>query len=68
MRSLTGTSQGFDKSAKVTLQNNYFEERLPMSASALKYDGNIIIIKSTRSLKLRWYEEAAGRWIKLEIS
>ena len=44
-----------------------FEERLPMTASALKYNHDIIIIKSVESLKLFWYEEVAGRWIETKI-
>ena len=52
MKSLPGISQGFDKCAKTTLQKKYFEERLPMTASALKYDHDIIKIKSTKNLKL----------------
>ena len=67
MKSLRGISQGFDKCTKATLQNSYFEERLPMTASALKYDHDIIIIKSAESLKQFWYEEVAGRWIIIKI-
>ena len=45
-----------------------FEERLPITASAVKYDHNlIIIIKSAESLKLFWYEVVAGRWIEIKI-
>ena len=32
-------------------------ERLPMTASGLKYDHDIVIIKMPESLKLLWYEE-----------
>ena len=52
MKSLTGISQGFDKGTKSALQNNYFQEHLLMTASALKHDHNIIKIKSVKSLKL----------------
>ena len=45
-----------------------FEERLPITASAVKYDHNvIIIIKSAESLKLFWYEVVAERWIEIKI-
>ena len=37
-----------------------FAERLPMTASALKHDHDMIIIKSAKSLKLFRYEEVAG--------
>ena len=59
MKFLTGISQGFNKYKRATLQNNYFEEHLPMTASALKYDHE--------SLKLFWYEEVVGRWIEIKI-
>ena len=42
-------------------------ERLPMTASALKHDHDIIVIKSDKSLKLFWYKEVAGRWIEIKI-
>ena len=36
-----------------------------MTASALKHDQDIIIIKSTKGVKLFWYEEVAEvRWAK----
>ena len=38
-----------------------------MTVSALKYDRNIITIKSAESLRVFWYEEVAGRWIKIKI-
>ena len=40
-----------------------FEEHLPMTASALKYDHDI----SIESLKLFWYEEVVGKWIEMKI-
>ena len=48
MKSLTGISQSFAKCIKATI----FAERLPMTASALKHDHDIIIIKSAESLKI----------------
>ena len=54
MKSLTGISQGFDNCRKATLQNNYFWEMSPMTASALKHDRDIsslfISYLRTRSL------------------
>ena len=38
-----------------------------MTASAMKHDHNIIIIKTTESLKLFSHEEVAGRWIEIKI-
>ena len=38
-----------------------------MTVSALKYDHNIIAIKSAESLRVFWNEEVAGRWIKMKI-
>ena len=39
-----------------------------MTASALKYDHDIIIIKSAKSLKLFSYEEIVGRSIEKKIA
>ena len=39
-----------------------------MTASALKYDHDIIIIKSAESLKLFSYEEIVGRSIEKKIA
>ena len=63
MKPLIGISQGFDKCKKL-LPSNYFC-RTPMTASALKQDNDIIMIKSTESLKRFWYEEVARRWIEI---
>ena len=52
MKSLTSISQGFGKYTKATLRTTVFPERLPMTASALKHDHDIITIKSAESLKL----------------
>ena len=38
-----------------------------MTASALKYDHDIIIIKSAGRFKLFWHEEIGGRWIEINI-
>ena len=61
MKSLTGISQGFGKCIKATFRATISEERLLMTASASKYDHDIIIVKSAESLKLFRYEEVAGR-------
>ena len=54
-----------------------FEERFPITASAMKYDHNlIIIIKSAESFEVYFweishiferYEVVAGRWIEIKI-
>ena len=67
MKFLTGISQGFDKCTKATLQNNYFWGTPLDGCFCLKYDHDIIIIKSAESLKLFLYEEVAGRWIEIKI-
>ena len=64
MKSLTGISQGFDKHTKAALQNSYF---WGTHSDALKYDRDILIMKSAGSLKRFWYEEVAGRWIETKI-
>ena len=66
MKSLSGISQGFDKSQKLHCRTAISAESLPMNASALK-DDHDIIIKSGKSLKLLWYKEVAGRWIEIKI-
>ena len=38
-----------------------------MTASALKYNHDIIIIKIVESLKLFWYEEVTGRWVEIKV-
>ena len=38
-----------------------------MTTFALKYDHDIIIIESTKSLKLFWCTEVARRWIEIKI-
>ena len=38
-----------------------------MTTSALKSDHNIIIRKRAESVKPFWYEEVAGRWIKIKV-
>ena len=38
-----------------------------MTATDLKYDHDIIIIKSAEILKLFWYEEVAGGSILIEL-
>ena len=45
---------------KVHYRASIVEEPLPMTASPLKYDHDVIIIKSAKSWKLNWYEEVAG--------
>ena len=74
MKYLPGISQGFDKCTNdyffVQLFNcrtTIFEEHLPVTASALKYDHDIIIIKIVESLKLFWYEEVTERWVEINI-
>ena len=44
-----GFSQGFDKRTKATLKSRYY--LFPKTACAVKYDHDIIIIKSAESLK-----------------
>ena len=44
-----------------------FDEHLPVTASALKYNHDIIIIKIVESLKLFWYEEVTGRWVEIKV-
>ena len=52
---------------KPNCRTNIFAEHLPMTASALKHDNDMIIIKSSKSLKVFSDEEAAGRWIEINI-
>ena len=49
MTSLTGISQGFDNCTKATFRATISEKRLPMTASVLKHDHDIIIIKRAES-------------------
>ena len=55
------------------VHKSYIEEQLFlknffwMTTSALKYDHNIIIRKRAESIKPFWYEEVAGRWIKIKV-
>ena len=64
MKSLTGICKALASAQKLQCRTTIFEDHLLMTASALKYDHNIITTKSSKSLKLFWYEEVAGRWIK----
>ena len=52
---------------KLHCRTTIFAEALTMTASALKHDHDVIIIKSAKSLKLFWYQEVAGRWIEIKI-
>ena len=52
---------------KLHCRTTIFEERLPVTASALKYDHDPIMVKCAKSWKLFWYEEVAGRWIEAKI-
>ena len=51
MKSLTGP-KALTSAQKLHCRTTNFAERLPMTASALKYDHDTIIIKSAESLKL----------------
>ena len=46
---------------KPNCRTTIFAEHLPMTASALKHDNDMIIIKSSKSFKVFSDEEAAGR-------
>ena len=52
---------------KLYCRTTIFEEPLLMTASVLKYDHDIIIIKSAQNLKLFSYREVAGRWTKKNL-
>ena len=52
---------------KLYCRTTIFEEPLLMTASVLKYDHDIIIIKSAQNLKLFSYGEVAGRWTKKNL-
>ena len=66
MKSLTGI-KALTSAQKLHYRTTLFEELLPMAASALKHDHDIIIIKIAESLKVFWYEEVVGRWIEITI-
>ena len=52
---------------KLHCKTSTFTERPPMTASALKHEHHIFIIKSAESLKLFWYEVAAESLIEIKI-
>ena len=52
---------------KLYCRATIFEEPLLMTASVLKYDHDIIIIKSAQNLKLFSYGEVVGRWTKKNL-
>ena len=52
------------KAQNLHCRTTIFQERLLMTASALKHDHNIIKIKSVKSLKLFWQEVG---WIEITI-
>ena len=61
MKSLLAFIKAWTSAQKLHCRTTFFEERLPMTASAMKHDHNIIMIKNTESLKLFSHEEVAGR-------
>ena len=67
MKFITAISQGFDKCTKLHCRPTIFEELVPMTATDLKYDHDIFIIKSAEILKLFCYEEVAGGSILTEL-
>ena len=59
--------QALTSAQKLYCRTTIFEEPLLMTASVLKYDHDIIIIKSAQNLKLFSYGEVAGRWTKKNL-
>ena len=58
VKSLTSISLGFGKCTKSTLWNNYFAERLPVTASAFKLDHDIIVVTGAECFDIKrkfWY-------------
>ena len=68
-KSFRSISHGFNKCTKqkIHFRTTSFEERIPMIASTLEHDHDIIIRKSAESLELFWYEGVARRWIEIKI-
>ena len=62
------TLKALTSAPKLQCRSTILEEHLLMTASALKYDHDIIIIKSAESLKLFSYEEIVGRSIEKKIA
>ena len=66
MKSLTGIFKALISVQMIHCRTTIFAVCLLMTASVLKHDYDIVIVKSAKSLKILWYEEVA-RWIEMKI-